>query len=65
LTDQVLALNSTNPQIAARILAPLSRWQRYDDNRQQLMKAELERILAHGALSKDVYEIAAKSLGGA
>ncbi len=65
LTDQVLALNSTNPQIAARILAPLSRWQRYDDNRQQLMKAELERILAHGDLSKDVYEIAAKSLHGA
>lgn len=65
LTDQVLALNKTNPQIAARILAPLSRWQRYDGERQVLMKAELERILGQESLSKDVYEIAVKSLGGA
>ncbi len=65
LTDQVLSLNSTNPQIAARILGPLSRWHRYDENRQLLMKAELERILAEESLSNDVYEIAAKSLSGA
>jgi aminopeptidase N len=65
LADQVLALNSSNPQIAARLMAPLSRWQRYDNNRQILMKTELERILAEESLSKDVYEIAAKSLSGA
>ncbi|MEN8257801.1 MAG: aminopeptidase N [Thermodesulfobacteriota bacterium] len=65
LAEQVLALNSSNPQIAARLLAPLSRWQRYDENRQGLMKTELERILAEESLSKDVYEIAAKSLSDA
>ncbi len=65
LADQVLALNKSNPQIAARILSPLSRWQRYDADRQLLMKGELERILADKSLSKDVYEIAAKSLGDA
>jgi aminopeptidase N len=65
LADEVLALDGSNPQIAARILAPLSRWQRFDAGRQQLMKAELERILAEKSLSKDVYEIAARSLGAA
>jgi aminopeptidase N len=65
LADQVLALNSSNPQIAARMLGPLSRWQRYDSGRQLLMRVELERILAEGALSKDVYEIAVRSLGNA
>ncbi len=65
LTDQVLALDRTNPQIAARLLGPLSRWHRYDEKRQILMKAELARILGQESLSTDVYEIAARSLGDA
>ena len=64
LADQVLALNSTNPQVAARMLTPLSRWRRYDETRQNLMTAELDRILGQEKLSKDVYEIASRSLGG-
>jgi aminopeptidase N len=43
-------------------LAPLTRWRKYDDARQALMKGELERILASGALSSDVYEVVSKSL---
>ena len=35
---------------------------RYDAARQALMKAELERILASGELSSDVYEVVSKSL---
>jgi aminopeptidase N len=62
LADQVLALNATNPQVAARLLPPLGRWRRFDDGRQAHMRAELERILATESLSKDVYEIASKSL---
>ncbi len=62
LADQVLALDRINPQIAARMVSPLSRWQRYDVKRQQLMRGELERILADEALSKDVYEIVSRSL---
>jgi aminopeptidase N len=38
------------------------RWRKYDTGRQALMQAQLERILATPDLSKDVYEIAAKSL---
>ena len=62
LADQVLALDGMNPQIAARLLTPLSRWRRFDDLRQSLMRRELERILAKKDLSKDVYEITSKSL---
>ena len=62
LADQVLALNGTNPQVAARLLPPLGRWRRFDEGRQALMRGELERILAANSLSKDVYEIASKSV---
>ncbi len=65
LADQALALNAFNPQIAARLMAAFTRWRHYDSMRQQGMRSQLERILAAPALSPDVYEIAAKSLGGA
>ena len=63
LADQILKLNKQNPQVASRLLAPLTKWKKYDANRQQLMKAALERIANEPALSKDVYEVVAKSLG--
>jgi aminopeptidase N len=62
LADQVISLNASNPQIASRQLSPLTRWRKYDVARQALMKAELERILASGELSSDVYEVLSKSL---
>ena len=62
LADQVLLLNKQNPQIASRLLTPLTRWKRFDTSRQQMMRAELERISVSGDLSKDVYEVLSKSL---
>ncbi|MFO1429656.1 MAG: aminopeptidase N [Candidatus Competibacteraceae bacterium] len=62
LTEQVLTLNALNPQIAARMLNPFTRWRKYDPNRQASMRAELERIRQIPALSPDVYEIVIKSL---
>ncbi|WPO98669.1 aminopeptidase N [Pseudomonas sp. HR96] len=62
IADLVIQLNATNPQIASRQLAPLTRWRKYDSARQALMKAELERIRASGELSSDVYEVVSKSL---
>jgi aminopeptidase N len=62
LADQVIALNGFNPQIAARQLAPLTRWRTFAPARQALMRGELERILASGELSPDVYEVVSKSL---
>jgi aminopeptidase N len=61
--DITLKLDPLNPQVAARLLAPLGRWRRFDQGRQAKMKAQLERILAAPKLSRDVYEIASKSLG--
>ncbi len=63
LADQVLILDPLNSQIAARLLSALSRWHRYDGERQTLMRAELQRVLAREGLSRDCYEVAAKSLG--
>jgi aminopeptidase N len=62
LADQVLALNSLNPQIASRMVTGLAQWRRYDSGRQVLMKQQLQRIVDTEHLSKDVYEIASKSL---
>lgn len=62
LADSVIELDSLNPQVAARMLGALGSWRRYDADRQALMKASLERIVAVPVLSKDSYEIASKSL---
>jgi len=63
LTDQVLILDKTNPQIAARLLQIMIRWQRYNENQQVLMKNQFKRILDDKSLSKDVFEIASKAIG--
>ena len=62
LADQIIALNTLNPQVASRMLSALTSWRRYDEGRQALMKAQLERIMTTEAISKDVYEVASKSL---
>ncbi len=62
LIDNILQLDKLNPQIASRMTRLLSRWQRYDEGRQQLMKQQLQRLLEQENLSRDVYEIAEKSL---
>jgi aminopeptidase N len=48
--------------MAARILAPLTRWKKFDAGRQVKMKDELQRILNLEGISPDVYEIVTKSL---
>lgn len=63
LADAIIELNSINPQIAARLLTPMRDWRKYSPDRQEKMKAALERILATPELSPDVFEIASKSLG--
>jgi aminopeptidase N len=62
LADAVIRLNTSNPQIASRLLTPLTRWKRLVPNQSHLMKAELQRIMDSGSLSKDVYEVVSKSL---
>ncbi len=62
LGDQVLILDKTNPQIAARLLQIMIRWQRYDESRQLLMKQQFNRILKTKPLSKDIFEIASRAI---
>ena len=62
IADYVLKIDPMNPQVAARVLQPLSHWQIMDGRRQELMKAELMRIAKARRLSSDVYEIVTKSL---
>jgi aminopeptidase N len=62
LADQVLALDRFNPQIAARLLNPLTRWRKFPKKRRNLMKNQLSRIILENDLSRDTYEIASKSL---
>ena len=61
LGDAVRRLQSDNPQIAARMLAPMTRWRRYDHG-QVVMRGELESIAALDGLSQDVYEVVNRSL---
>jgi aminopeptidase N len=63
LADRVLELDPLNPQVAARMVTALARWRRFDSSRQQLMRAQLERIRGQAGLSNDVGEIVSKSLG--
>jgi aminopeptidase N len=62
LAEQILAIDAFNPQTAARLLPPLGRWKRFDAARQARMTAALRRILAAPGLSRDVMELATKSL---
>lgn len=62
LTEQVLALDKINPQIAARLIQGFSLWRNFNETRQQLMKDNLNRIISEDGLSKDVFEIVSKTL---
>ena len=62
LADQVIALNQTNPQMAARMVSAFNSWPRYDASRRALMLAELERISTQDQLSPDVFEIVSSAL---
>ncbi len=62
LADHVIALDGLNPQVAARLSNAFSQWRRYDEQRQGLMKTQMERVLAVSGLSRDVYEVMSKSL---
>jgi aminopeptidase N len=62
IADQVMDIDSRNPQVAARLMGGFNQWRALDPHRQELMKTELNRILAKPGLSSNVFEIASKSL---
>ena len=60
LTEMLLKLDAINPQVAARLATPFTRWQRLDAARQALMHTQLD-ILASHSLSRDLREVIEKS----
>lgn len=62
LREVVHQLDKLNPQVAGRMVNPLTQWRRYDKERQALMRQQLEVLLHDKKLSKDLYELVTKSL---
>jgi len=62
LADIIIELDPRNPQVAARMVAPLGQWRRFDAERQTLMQQELRRILELQGLSRNTFEMVSKSL---
>ncbi len=63
VTDWLIRLDAANPQTAARLAGCFETWRIYDEGRQALMKAEMERLAATPNLSRNTAEIVERMLG--
>ena len=61
IAEQVIDLDQRNPQVAARLASSFNTWRRHNEERQVLMKEQLEKI-KEKASSKDTLEIVTRSL---
>ncbi|MCK0170545.1 aminopeptidase N [Aliiroseovarius sp. S1123] len=62
--DWLIKLDPVNPQITARMSSGFETWRRYDADRQAMMKAQIERVLATDGLSRDSQEMLGRILNG-
>ncbi|MFA9489150.1 MULTISPECIES: aminopeptidase N [unclassified Mannheimia] len=62
LVDTLIKLNESNPQVAARLIEPLIKLSRYDNQRQTLMRRGLERLREMDNLARDLFEKIEKAL---
>lgn len=62
IADNVIKIDGFNSQVASRVAKALAKWQHLDQNRQALVKEQLERIKAIPELSDDVFEVVDKAL---
>ena len=62
LGDLLIKLNGINPQNASRMLTPFMSWKRYDNERAQAMKKQLNRLANLDGLSDDLFEKVEKAL---
>ncbi len=62
LVDQILDIDSRNPQVAARLVSIFNHWKKFDDSRKDLMKIQITRIVETKNLSNNVFEIASRAL---
>ncbi len=64
LADWLIRLDPVNPQTAARMCNAFQTWQRYDENRQAMIRAQLERIARTPNPSRDMSEMVGRMLQG-
>jgi aminopeptidase N len=62
VADKVLELDALNPQVAARLLGAFKSWRQFEPKRREMMSRQLARIAGAEGISRDVYEIATKTL---
>jgi len=62
--ENAIRLDNTNPQVAARLVAPFLQWRRFIEPQQSMMREALQRIAAVNNLSPDVYEVVTRALDG-
>ncbi len=62
LAENLIALDSLNPQTTARMCAAFQTWKRYDAGRQSLIRAQLSRIAGTDGLSRDTTEMVTRIL---
>lgn len=55
-------LNTSNPQVASRLIDPLLKFRKYDETRQSMIKVELEKLRAMDNLANDLFEKVSKAL---
>jgi len=62
IADIVLALDRKNPQVAARLMTAFRSWRALEPVRRTKAEAELQRVTAAPALSRDLKDIVERSL---
>ena len=62
LARHIGRIDARNPQIAARMALPLSRFGRYDESRQALIKGALAHLKSLDDISSDLSEVINKAL---
>ena len=60
--EQVMALDTINPQVAARFARSLDRWRKFTPGPQASMRAALLKVASARKLSNDVAEVTGKAL---
>ena len=58
----MIKFDDINPLVAAKMINPLAQWKKYGPERQEVMKAELKRVMAKPKLSPNMKEVISKSL---
>jgi aminopeptidase N len=61
-SEQVLALDAINPQVAARLARAMDRWSRLAEPYRSAAKVAIERVAAKADLSNDVREVIGRAL---